>query len=471
MKVLVVDDDSVARKVLGAFLKQSCYDVVMMEDGHSALRALTAPDAPHIAIVDWMMPDLTGTELCAKLRAHPFTIQPYVIIISGRKEKSDIVTALDAGANDFIVKPFNIQETQARLRVAERSINAHLDLHRRITELKSALAQELAQPKKLASDVPPPPADAETSALLPALEADQIDTVMASAMRYCGQFDAPRRIEFGTTRARPIAWAGFLVPKQQLWIDLLFEANDANLRTLHRQSTEATTDAETDRSKFVQRLLTAIRDALASVFRATNEPITSPLPLQIVRPRFAPCPPIAPEIAVRHHYSIGEATITLTVVTHPCPLEDKGSEQLQVFDVLAESYPPPDSHRIPLLPGRVALTEGFIERLRQYARIAIGEIPSIRVHEPSTIALHYAWEAHAHARTTSSPVDNRQQNAEPRDQETSHRRRRCQQYVTSSKGPFFCRTRPTRPGHALTSLSCGSLIAGHARTTARDGRA
>jgi CheY-like chemotaxis protein len=402
MKVLVVDDDSVARKVLGAFLKQSCYDVVTMEDGHSAFRALTAPDAPHIAIVDWMMPDLTGTELCARLRAHPFTIQPYVIIISGRKEKSDIVAALDAGANDFIVKPFNIQETQARLRVAERSINAHLDLHRRITDLKSALAQELAQPKKVACEVvPPPPPVAETSALLPALEADQIDTVMASAMRYCGQFDAPRRIEFGTTRARPVAWVGFLVPKQQLWIDLLLEANDANLRTLHRQSTEATTDTEADRSKFVQRLLTAIRDALASVFRATNEPVTSPLPLQLVRSRFAPCPPISSEIAVRHHYSIGEATITLTVVTHPCPLENKDSEQLQVFDVLAESYPPPDTHRVPLLPGRVALTEGFIEKLRQYARIAVTDVPPIRVHEPSTIALHYAWEAHTHARTTS----------------------------------------------------------------------
>lgn len=401
MKVLVVDDDSVARKVLGAFLKQSCYDVVMMEDGHSALRALTAPDAPHIAIVDWMMPDLTGTELCAKLRAHPFTIQPYIIIISGRKEKSDIVTALDAGANDFIVKPFNIQETQARLRVAERAINAHLDLHRRITELKSALAQELAQPKKAAPEVVPPPRpDAQTSALLPALEADQIDTVIASAMRHCGQFDAPRRIEFGTTQARPVAWAGFLAPKQQLWIDLLLEANDANLRTLHRQSTEATTDAEADSSKLVQRLMAATRDALASVFRATNEPVTSPLPVQLVRARYAPCPPLSSDSAVRHHYSVGEAKVTLTVAVHPCPLEEKDSEQLQVFDILAEAYPPANTHRVPLLPGRVALTEGFIEKLRQYARAAVVDVPPIRVHEPSSVALHYSWEAHANARSS-----------------------------------------------------------------------
>jgi DNA-binding response OmpR family regulator len=401
MKVLVVDDDSVARKVLGAFLKQSCYDVLMMEDGDSAFRALTAPDAPHIAIVDWMMPDLTGTELCAKLRAHPFTIQPYVIIISGRKAKGDIVTALDAGANDFIVKPFNIQETQARLRVAERAINAHLDLHRRITELKLALQQEAVLKKPLVEIIPPPRPVEQTSALLPALEADQIDTVMASALRYCGQSDAPKRIEFGTTRTRPIAWSGLLVLRQQLWIDLLLETNDHNLRTLLRQSAEATTDAEAAGSKFVQRLTTAIRDALMSVFRATNEPVASPLPMQVVRPRFGPCPPLPSDIVVRHHYSVGEATITLTVATHPCPLENKDSEQLQVFDILAEPYPPADTRRAPLLPGKIALSESLVERLRQYTRIALGDVPPLRVHEPSSVALHYSWEAHAHARTTS----------------------------------------------------------------------
>jgi hypothetical protein len=233
------------------------------------------------------------------------------------------------------------------------------------------------------------------------LEADQIDTVIASAMRHCGQFDAPRRIEFGTTRARPVAWAGFLAPKQQLWIDLLLEANDANLRTLHRQSTEATTDIEADCSKLVQRLMAAVRDALASVFRATNEPVSSPLPLQLVRARYAPCPPLSSDIAVRHHYCVGEATITLTIATHPSPLEDKASEQLQVFDILAEAYPPANTHRVPLLPGRVALTETFIEKLRQYTRIAVGDIPPIRVHEPSNVALHYGWEAQSYARATS----------------------------------------------------------------------
>lgn len=141
MKILVVDDGAVTRRVLDTFLKQSGHEVVVVEDGPAAFSALTAPDAPHVAIIDWMMPDITGPELCTKLCAHPFAIRPYLLILTGRNEKRDIVAALDAGADDFISKPFNIEEMQARLRVAERHVRLQLHYQRRLAELEEKLAR------------------------------------------------------------------------------------------------------------------------------------------------------------------------------------------------------------------------------------------------------------------------------------------------------------------------------------------
>src|ERR1700690_1597564 len=99
MKILVVDDDPVARKVLNAFLTQSNYDVDVVEDAEQALDAMQEEDAPPIAIIDWQMPGMDGLELCAALREMDLPLQPYLFILHTKKDKNDIAQALDAGAD------------------------------------------------------------------------------------------------------------------------------------------------------------------------------------------------------------------------------------------------------------------------------------------------------------------------------------------------------------------------------------
>jgi phosphoserine phosphatase RsbU/P len=136
MKILVADDDAVCRTILTNLLQKADHEVVPCVDGSSALTALLAPDAPPVAILDWMMPGLDGLEVCTKLRSANLKQRPYVIIQSARREKTDIVAGLDSGADDYLPKPLNSAELLARLRVAERTIGYQSELKQQIDEME-----------------------------------------------------------------------------------------------------------------------------------------------------------------------------------------------------------------------------------------------------------------------------------------------------------------------------------------------
>jgi sigma-B regulation protein RsbU (phosphoserine phosphatase) len=137
MKILVVDDDRIARKVLRAFLEEANYEVLVAEDGRSAIDMLLGGDAPPIVILDWVMPGMSGPEVCAKLRASRLKTRPYVLMLSAKTDKAEVVAGLDAGADDFLSKPFNLGELLARLRVAQRMIEYEFDLAKKIAEYES----------------------------------------------------------------------------------------------------------------------------------------------------------------------------------------------------------------------------------------------------------------------------------------------------------------------------------------------
>jgi two-component system cell cycle response regulator len=118
--VLVADDDDMYRTLLSSTLARWGYDVVSVDSGELALDRLAAADAPSLAILDWMMPGLTGPEVCARLRARPDARYVYVLLLSARHKRDDIVEGLDAGADDYLIKPFDTAELRARIRCAER---------------------------------------------------------------------------------------------------------------------------------------------------------------------------------------------------------------------------------------------------------------------------------------------------------------------------------------------------------------
>ena len=119
MKILIADDEPVSRRLLEGTLKKLGHEVLAVEDGTQAVATLLEPDAPRMAILDWMMPGCDGLAVCREVRkrAAPYT---YVILLTSRDRRSDMVEALDAEVDDFLTKPYDAVELRARLRSGER---------------------------------------------------------------------------------------------------------------------------------------------------------------------------------------------------------------------------------------------------------------------------------------------------------------------------------------------------------------
>lgn len=120
MKVLVADDEAVSRRLLESSLSRWGFDVVVASDGTQASRILLSPDAPKLALLDWMMPGLDGIQLCQEIRTNKPEPYTYILLLTGKREKEDVVRGLEAGADDYITKPFDPSELKVRLRTGKR---------------------------------------------------------------------------------------------------------------------------------------------------------------------------------------------------------------------------------------------------------------------------------------------------------------------------------------------------------------
>lgn len=122
MRILIADDDLTSRLLLSGVLHRHGYEVVETRDGSAALAAMQAPEAPRLAILDWVMPGLDGLEVLQRLRASASERPPYIIMLTARGGKADLIQGLDAGANDYLSKPFDPGELRARIEVGRRMV-------------------------------------------------------------------------------------------------------------------------------------------------------------------------------------------------------------------------------------------------------------------------------------------------------------------------------------------------------------
>ena len=141
MKILIAEDDPISCRVLETTLSKWGHEVVATRDGRTACETLQGPDAPRLAILDWMMPEMDGPEVCRRLRAQPGSEAVYVILLTTRGTRNDIIAGLQAGADDYLTKPFDHGELQARLQVGQRILNLQEKLAGRVSELEAALSR------------------------------------------------------------------------------------------------------------------------------------------------------------------------------------------------------------------------------------------------------------------------------------------------------------------------------------------
>jgi two-component system cell cycle response regulator len=133
MKILIAEDDPISRRVLEAHLLEWGYEVVVASDGGEAWEIIQQPESPSLIISDWMMPNMDGLELCRKIREMKKSNYTYFIILTAKERQEDVVKGLQAGADDFLIKPFHQEELKYRVHIGERII----ELEQRILLLAS----------------------------------------------------------------------------------------------------------------------------------------------------------------------------------------------------------------------------------------------------------------------------------------------------------------------------------------------
>jgi light-regulated signal transduction histidine kinase (bacteriophytochrome) len=138
MRILIAEDDPAFRHLLEDTLVKWGYEVVVARDGNEAWRALQAADVPQIAILDWMMPEMNGVELCRKVRQEMPEPYTYIILLTSQQRDEDLVAGMEAGADDYITKPYKTNELRVRLNAGRRIIELQNELAAHAAELEAA---------------------------------------------------------------------------------------------------------------------------------------------------------------------------------------------------------------------------------------------------------------------------------------------------------------------------------------------
>jgi phosphoserine phosphatase RsbU/P len=140
VQVLIAEDDRVTGEILTRTLRRWNYESTLVSDGAQAWTFLRSAVNPTLAILDWMMPEVDGPEVCRRVRAELPDANMYLLLVTARESRGDVVAGLDAGADDYIIKPFDPEELRARVAVGVRVLALQQKLAERVSELQAALA-------------------------------------------------------------------------------------------------------------------------------------------------------------------------------------------------------------------------------------------------------------------------------------------------------------------------------------------
>jgi CheY-like chemotaxis protein len=337
MKILLADDDEISRKIIASFLARFGYESVVVQDGAEAWEILQTPQAPPLAICDWMMPRMTGPEVCARLRAIQQPVRTYVILLSSRNTKLDIVKGLDAGADDYLVKPCDLTELQARLRVALRALKYEEKLRKTIAEYDALIRRhtmlgEMASQQVAAQSAP---VAAPVAAPAPVATALNLGELLAGALREIGLGQAQL-----VASTEPPSAADFsvvlpaYVKRDAEWVDLRLDITRGGAHALCRAVLRRSANSEHELlgvlAEAVHLLLGA--RALASAKQALG--LVPVLPPVAARSAALANPGGTP--AQRFLITLPELTVQAARFNSPAVVKNKSLRHLQPGDLVVE---------------------------------------------------------------------------------------------------------------------------------------
>lgn len=138
-RILIAEDHHVSRHLLERNLQNWGFEVISAENGAEAAAILDAPGAPSIAVLDWMMPEMDGVEVCQRVRRQTNRPYIYLLLLTAKSQKEEVAAGLEAGADDYVIKPFDPDELRARLKVGQRVVELERTLDKRVQDLQAAL--------------------------------------------------------------------------------------------------------------------------------------------------------------------------------------------------------------------------------------------------------------------------------------------------------------------------------------------
>jgi DNA-binding response OmpR family regulator len=141
MKLLIAEDDAFFRKLLEQMLAAD-YELVLAENGEKAWAELQKKDAPRLAILDWVMPGMTGPQVCREVRQSPRLSSMYLIILTAKNSVADVASGLRAGADDYVTKPFEPHVLRARVKMGERIASLQELLNTQLAALRECQLRE-----------------------------------------------------------------------------------------------------------------------------------------------------------------------------------------------------------------------------------------------------------------------------------------------------------------------------------------
>lgn len=337
MKILLADDDEISRRIIASFLARFGYESLVVQNGAEAWEVLQSPQAPPLAICDWMMPRMTGPEVCARLRAIKQPVRTYVILLSSRNSKLDIVKGLDAGADDYIVKPCDLTELQARLRVALRMLNHEAQLRKTIADYEALIRRhtmlgEMAGQQFAAQATPAAPAAAPA----PRATAPDPGALLVEAVREIGLGQG--RLEMNPAPAGAADFSVVLpayLKRDAEWMDLRLDITRGGAHALCRAVLRRPANSEHELlgvlAEVVHLLLRS--RSLAAAKQAFG--LVPVLPPVAARGDALPKPVAAPRQRLALH--LPELTIHAARFASPAAVKHKTASQLQPGDLVVET--------------------------------------------------------------------------------------------------------------------------------------